>query len=365
MGIFRVEPYLDTWGISKYGLPLFEVNRFLMSYEKPKTAKKYAHTLVKYLTYLDEVLNITYLKARERHLRAFIGELMYGSKVVFMGCKITKATEQNYKSILRVFYQHLMGELGLDQEILSSSRIALKESFYYGQIYSYLIKSDGVNNPNSIVKASRKNYKFKAKRTYRKWYTEEEIEALASNFRTLRDKMIFLISVELGCRCEEILTIKYANYNWDQVIYISQSKTFNRHLAMDKGLDASIKQYILTDRAEIESEVGVCEYLFLNKKGQYKGSRVQYHNFREILKGCARRAGLSEEKVITHAGRSTRAASLFKMQRQGVLGVTDEFILQTMGWSSIESAKPYRKMLDIDEKKAIIEKLRLRRRSRV
>ena len=84
---------------------------------------------------------------------------------------------------------------------------------------------------------------------------------------------------------------------------------------------------------------------------------MKYPNFRQILRGCAKRAGMNPEKVITHAGRSTRAAEIAKMIRMGVVGATEQYLITTMGWSTSESAKPYLKMLDIDELRDIARRI--------
>jgi integrase len=347
-------------GITDDGLPLIEVNGFLFQHVN-KTSNRYAHILVKLLNYLKD-LNISYRDARIKDVEGFFNFLRRGkSKVIPMRCKITRDTEKQYRSVLKMFYLHLMDLEGMDVEILAPAKARTKNSFYYGQISTYL---DSYKDP--ITKLSRKkgkSYRFKAKRTYRKWYSPDDIDALSSNFKTLRDKVIFLISVECGCRCEEILTLRYSDYNWEQVISLSISKTFVRDLVVPQYLDELIQKYILTDRAGVETKLQEpCEYLFLNTKGEDIGNNVQYRNYYQILKRCAERAGLPAEKVITHAGRSTKAAELFKLQRQGVPGVTDMYILETMGWSNMDSAKPYKKMLDIEEKMEIAKRTQVVRR---
>ncbi|OLN26108.1 tyrosine-type recombinase/integrase [Desulfosporosinus metallidurans] len=358
MGRFEVEAFLDTWGVSLNGFPVLQVNKFLMEYDNPNTAKRYAYNLKKYLEYLDR-LGKNYTKASERDVKGFLMEITYSGSTVG---QITKITQKSYKSVINEFYKFLINELNLEKEILVPQKSRSNQSFYYGQICLYLDSGEMKKVGNKGRSSGRKMWRFKAKRSYRKWYSEKEIEALATNFKSLRDQVIFLISVRLGCRITEVLTMKYEHYDWEnKVVFVSESKTFTRHLAVDEDLDILIKKYCLTDRNEIESQVGVCDYLFLNKKGKYKGQPVHYHNFREILKGCAERAGMDAEKVITHAGRSTRAAEIAKMKRLGVPGVTDEYFIQTMGWSSMASAKPYLKMLDIDEMKAISKRISERR----
>lgn len=358
---YKVEPFLDTWGISLNGIPMFQANKFLGTYQKPMTAKRYAYALKKYFEYLDS-RGTHYLKAKVREVEAFMLDVTYNNSTVG---QISETSQLSYRAVLKMFYSFLIAELNLDQEILAPKKSRSKESFYYGQICFYLDANGrgngGRENSHNASRRRRGTWRFKAKRTYRKWYTELEIEALASNFKTLRDKVIFLISVRLGCRIDEILTVKYVDYDWEaKVIFVSKSKTATRHLALEDDLAVLIEQYCNTERFEIESRVGICEYLFLNQKIN-KGQRMEYHNYRDILQRCASRAGMDPEKVITHAGRSTRAAEIAKMIRLKVPGVTYEYFVQTMGWASMNSAKPYLKMLDIDEKKAIAQKISERR----
>lgn len=357
MSEYTVETYLDTWGISKNGFPLLQVNKFLMEHSE-KTAKRYAFELKKYLEYLNK-RGIDYAKAQLRDVKAFLLEITYHSTTIG---QITKGTQQQYKTVINMFYKFLMAELNLEQEMLSPDWTHSNKSFFYGQITTYLDSRKEKKRNRLGHYTGQRKWRFKAKRTYRKWYTELEIEALASNFKALRDKVIFLVSVRLGCRIEEILTMKYKDFDWEeQVLYVSKSKTFTRHLAVEDDLDALVKQYCQTERCEIESQVGECEYLFLNQK-MNKGEKMKYHNFRQILKGCAKRAGMNPEKVITHAGRSTRASEIAKMIRMGIEGVTEQYLITTMGWSTSESAKPYLKMLDIDELRDIARRISEKRK---
>ena len=90
------------------------------------------------------------------------------------------------------------------------------------------------------------------------------------------------------------------------------------------------------------------EALFLNLKNRADsyGTPVKYHNMLEIIKKAAKNAGLDPKRIRTHSGRSTKAGELFRMQAKNPASITDNQILEIMGWKNLSSAEPYKNRQD-------------------
>jgi len=358
--------FVDTWNIVDNNIPLYEVNKWIGSRGSINTQRRYAYALVSFLKYLDKLGKRYGEVMNKAVVSGYIDNLLHGDEdnnILDLEPRKSYQTIKNNLSIVKSFYTWLKGEKPeltfpfdqfIDKNNNKGNNVRLRKSFLYGQIWS--------NNFSSEI---RREFEFKEKRNYRKWYTKEEIEALSSNFKTIRDKVIFLISVEGGCRIDEILNIKYSDYDSnDCKIYVSKSKTFQRDVYLPPYLCKEIDRYINTERQEIEKKLGLLDFLFVNlNKGKHQGKRVSYLNYYRILKNCARRSGFIESEIITHAGRSTRAQQLIEYQiMHPEEGLTDELILEIMGWSSIDSIKPYKKQFNPTIMKETLKKVKERKR---
>lgn len=88
--------------------------------------------------------------------------------------------------------------------------------------------------------------------------------------------------------------------------------------------------------------------IFLNlreREGSF-GKPMAYHNALEIIKRAAKHAGLDPAKVRTHSGRSTKMEELLRQQALDPASLTDNQILDIMGWKSMGSAEPYKNRQD-------------------
>lgn len=355
----------EVYVMLKNSIPMYEVSCWLetISLGSIKTGRKYAYELVSYLRYLDAI-GMQYRDVHEKKIiDGYRNHLLLGtenSKVKSIGSTKTFKAATVSLSVVSTFYAWLEGRnynspIPTNLEGKATKRYnKMKNSFLYGQIWQ-----------TDYSKELKENYRFRQNKEHTKWYTEEEKEALASNFKTIRDKVIFLITVEGGARIDEILTLKYEDYNSiERTIFIRKSKTFCREIVLPRYVCDEIDRYISTERQEVEIAQGLLDDLFINLKcGDTQGSRVEYRNYWEVLKRCAKRAGMDPSKVITHAGRSTRAQELIEMQiLSPEQGITDTLICDVMGWTSIDSAKPYRKQLSYKTQKVIVDKIEERKR---
>ncbi|MCC5909501.1 MAG: tyrosine-type recombinase/integrase [Clostridiaceae bacterium] len=337
------EESIYRWFITDGGIPLFDVNEWLdeKSFKCLNTGKTYANELVKFLNFLD-LKDISYLYASNKDIKNYIKFLIYKNlydvDVLSFKASVTYGTIRKNLSVITGFYKWLEDEVeNLDVEFKRKvSQIGAKKSYYYGQIWS--------KDYSSIIDVYIKT--LKPTKEYIKWYTDEEIEAILSNFNNLRDKAMFLCMLE-GMRIDEVISIKLEDYSSDdKELKPSRSKSkWLRSIQLPEATCKVIDDYIFTERADAEIESHkIIEYLFINiKKGKYQGLSIGYRNYYGVLKKCAARAGISPEKIRTHSGRSTKTMDLLKHQ---VLypedNLSDAQILEIMGWKSIDSLEPYR-----------------------
>jgi len=181
-----------------------------------------------------------------------------------------------------------------------------------------------------------------------------EKEALLSNFLTLRDKSIFLLSLE-GMRIDEILSVRLADYDNEKHILrpsrskgrvtVTAEKNNLRPVVLPERTYKILDSYIFTERADAETKSGkLSEWLFINlKNGRSIGNPLSYRSFWETMKLCAKRAGFDESKIRTHSGRSTKVMEILEHQsKHPEDGITDVIIMELMGWKSMNSINPYK-----------------------
>ncbi|MBS7407000.1 MAG: hypothetical protein KIG15_05060, partial [Coriobacteriales bacterium] len=114
-----------------------------------------------------------------------------------------------------------------------------------------------------------------------------------------------------------------------------------------------LEEYLYNERSAVEgklidSGVLVPTEIFLNlreREGSF-GKPMAYHNALEIIKRAAKHAGLDPAKVRTHSGRSTKMEELLRQQALDPASLTDNQILDIMGWKSMGSAEPYKNRQD-------------------
>jgi len=184
--------YIDRHMITDSSLPLLEVNQWIesKSLRKPGTGRDYASTLVVFLNYLDK-LKVEYQDADNRHVQAFIRSLIYGDLVTLTiknpETIVSYSTLTKYITVITGFYRWLDNNAETHMTFVSKQNpMRAQKSFLYGQIYtyeySYLV--------NSVLP------RLSGKRIHTKWYTQEEKLKLADGFQSLRDKAVFLLTLE-------------------------------------------------------------------------------------------------------------------------------------------------------------------------
>lgn len=345
--------YEDRYIITKNSIPEYLVNTFLgeKAVVKASTSKTYAYSLVKLLNFLAE-RNIHYLDCTEYYAKQYVRTLLLGDmedlRIKDDRNKNAYSTIRKDVTVLTEFYKFLKSEQANLKMNLKYKRMANKRSYMYGQIFEF----DYVKR---IVDVNIRN--LKPSKEYIKWYSDEQINAIISHFSTLRDEAIFLLTLQ-GMRIDEVLSLMLDSINEidgtvqptrskgkrDLIEYGEESSEIRNVSIPPKSFEV-LQNYIMTERAQAESESGIyIDNVFINiRKGENQGEPLKYHNYLKILKNVARKAGLNINQIRTHSGRSTKVNEL---QEHQVLhpedGITDEIIVDIMGWAGSSTLKAYK-----------------------
>ncbi|MFJ7185585.1 tyrosine-type recombinase/integrase [Lysinibacillus xylanilyticus] len=337
----------ERFHILKEGIPVFRINNYLdsVSANHRNTVKQYANRICKYLNFLS-VRDKNYKTATLKDVLRFIDFLLFDCDSFFYigEGKVTYSTVSHYLTVIKELYKYLEDEevdinIHVKKEIRSN-----KNSYLYGQIW-------GIKMSKILEKRILKTRNIKE---YHKWYTENEKEALFSNFSTHRDKAVFLLTLE-GLRIDEVLSLRISDYNpINCEIHLFRSKgkrdgNVGSTILLPNKVVKVIDDYIYHERdttlirfhdkfpGEYPQE------LFLNiKNNEYMGRPLSYRNYLKILKRVAEKAEMNPEKIRTHSGRSTKTMELLHHQvMHPEDNITDEHIRQLMRWSNPNSIQPY------------------------
>lgn len=335
--------------ILKNSMPVFRVNCFLeiKGNKSEKTSKQYAYRLCKFLNFLEDKRNKKYKEATKQDIAKFIDSIIFETNglVYIEKGRVSYNTISHYITVIKEFYRYLEDILNHDTVLVSEGgRRSNKHSYLYGQIWDIEV-GRFLNSKIERVKGTK---------GYVKWYSNDEIEAIKSNFRTLRDKAIFLLSLE-GLRIDEILSLRESDFDPNEYcVYPYRSKgretgNVGSTVAISMETSQAIIDYIFTERDEVLiklQEKNIFDFtteLFVNlRNGNNLGQPLKYRNWISILKRVAEISGLNPDMIRTHSGRSTKTMELLHYQVEHPEdNLTDEHIRQIMRWKSPSSITPY------------------------
>lgn len=347
------------------GIPVPEVCLWLdfVSINSYLTGERYAYTLLRYLRYLKgrniHYKNVTRKGVIEEYVKHLLG---LNEKILNVDTNMTYTAVKMNISVLKGFYYWLEDNMKVMYNPITYENGDIKNTkfkttkFLYGQIWEF-----------NIEQTILRKLTYKQKRNHLRWYSEEEKRNIVSSLSTLRDKLIFRISVETGMRIGEILGLRLEDFdsynNWlsiikrDNIQNYARAKTKEREVPIYETLSEQIQIYQENERRK--ADVYYSEYLFLNHKGKYKGEPLKTRNFLQVLKNAAEKAGMNGSEIRTHSGRSTRAQELVEIMREHPeLGVTEGLILEELGWASIKSLKVYEKGYTKKQRKKVMNKIK-------
>lgn len=350
--------------ITEEGIPIQDACLWLdfISMNSYLTGERYAYALLRFFRYLKanklHYGEITSKNVVEEYIKDLLG---LNEKVINYESRMTFTALNTYITVLKGFYHWLEDEkkVTVNPVMFNSKRSKqaplVNTKLLYGQIWQFDLEE-------SIL--SRVLYR--KKHNHLKWYTEQEIINILSELPTLRDKLIFSISVETGMRIGEILGLKLDHFNplepslevvrQQNIENRAQAKTMERTLYIYQSLADMIQAYISTEREEVD--LFYSDFLFLNARGVHKGKALKSRNFLRILKDAGEKSGLLRSEIRTHSGRSTRAQHLIELMRdQPEIGITKTFIDEELGWRSERSIKAYEKGYSMKQKRKIMERI--------
>ncbi|BDZ31847.1 tyrosine-type recombinase/integrase [Lactiplantibacillus sp. WILCCON 0030] len=353
--------------VTRNAIPIPSVALWLdwESMRSPLTGKAYAYCICSFFRFLDKYQ----LDFRKDVTRSTIEE--YLKQLIFASTPVTQIKSQiPYKGLQKhlTAIKNLYKWLESEHEIIQSPTKSLHSSTRYAQNYNKTKMLYGQIHDYKIDNTFLNRVYYHEPRKYIKWYTNEEITIISQHFTNIRDKAMFLVSIETGMRIGELCGLKLDNFDRyeksltverdNNVENLAYAKTSNRTNYISSDLTHLLSEYLIEVRNKIPKNTG---YLFVNYHGAYRGNPVSPTNFLSILKRAARRGGIDPKLFRTHSGRSTRAQKLIELMRNDPdSGVTMAFILEDMGWSSERSTKPYIKRYSLQQKQQILSGLQKR-----
>jgi integrase len=333
--------------VCKPNIPDFHTSLFINN--KSKNSFEYGRTLanrlIKFLNFLLEN-NVEYWEATDEHIKAFFLRMInFNTKTneIIGNPSVQYSTLIQYKGTIISFYKFLWQFT--DHSVLQISKWENGKYFQYDAPLVLQWK-----NADKITSATIDLFLTKYKvqdKDYVMQYTEEEIASIYSNFKTYRNRSIFLITLH-GMRIDEALSIKLKDYDpINNTAKPSRSKGKGRGrkrtVVLDDNTIKTIENYILHERNDFEVKSNMhSEYLFLSISkniDEFIVNEYTYPAYRNSFMRAAKNAGLTN--VRTHSGRSHRATELLKIMLDGKIQLTDEIIRHIMGWKSPDSIQPY------------------------
>lgn len=302
------------------------------------TSKKYAFELCKFLNYLKQGKK-SYKNVRKKDIINFIDYLLFAkdnNDVTSLQSNVSYQTMASYLIVIKEFYKYLedMSDDEINIMYSSPAKRTNKNTYLYGQVWDMEVRE----------LLATKLPRIKETKEHVKWYLPEEINAISTQFNTLRDKAIFLLTLE-GMRISEVTNLNMDDYKSDeQLVHIQKAKGNKERIVPLRGQTTqAIENYLYTERSLVEEDDGLLDALFVNlRRGKNYGQRVAYRNILNIIKSAAGKAGLDADMIRTHSGRSTRTMELLRYQSEHPEeNLTDEQIRLLMGWSSSKSLEPY------------------------
>jgi len=334
--------------ICRPNIPDFYASLFVANRSKNSLAygKNVGYRLTKFFNFLLD-RNTEYWEATDIDIKAYMLELInfdQKSGEIIGEPDVTYETIQKHKSTIVQFYKflwqfsdHSVLQINKwDNDTLSEYKTTLTlqwnavETIADATIGLFLTK----------YKTSKKEYIME--------YTDEEMQAIYSNFSNYRNRAIFLCTLH-GMRIDEVLSIKLQDYSpINNTVKPSRSKGTGRGrkrtIVLGDQVVKIIENYILHERSpsEIKSKKH-SDFLFVNTRqvdDEIAFDEYTASSYRSTLITAAKKAGV-EGNVRTHSGRSDKATKLVRSMVSRELKLSDEIIRQIMGWKSPESIAPY------------------------
>lgn len=339
-----------------------EINRHLVfaQMDRGNPISTPIYYLCIYLNYLDEhgleAMDIKMSDIQDFLQELYIDGLPYAGK----GTPCSYSAIQDYIEVLSKLYDSLsLRGYKLDESLYTRSQMMMLAPAK-GRKKAHIL--DGKEHLTMIHYLSymfRPNQNSAPKSTYVKWYSAEQINAIADAL-PLVYRCIFLDTVYVGHRVGGALSLTLDSVDlYNGTVTPTKSKTGKVHTSyIPTPLIEDMRQYLIEVRRNIETDSNA---FFIGRNG----SPVTYQAYRAALESARitvnKKYGWNIEALHTHAGRSTFAAALRTYQldcrRNGVPTFSDVDFCNLMDWKSLDSLKHYDLINRIHEISPLIKEL--------
>ncbi|MCL5783164.1 MAG: site-specific integrase [Candidatus Thermoplasmatota archaeon] len=225
--------------------------------------------------------------------------------------KVSPRTVEDYKQAMRKFYS-----LTLSKKT-------------YGQVMTDIHMK---NNANRTKKSAD-------------MITDAEMEKILQNAMNPRDKALFSLLHDSGCRVGEVLTLHIHDVKFDQygaLIHVV-GKTGERNVRIVGNSIAYLRDWLRAHPSGNPDSL-----LFVGINGDKSGQPLDYDTMRSALRKTCKRAGITK-RIHPHLFRHSKATQL-----AGVL--SDSVLKKSMGWSGgSRMAAVYVHLNDTETDRAILE----------
>lgn len=339
-----------------------EINRHLvfaqMDRDNPISTPIYY--LCIYLNYLDEH-GLEAMDVKMSDIQDFLQELYIdGLPYAGKGTPCSYSAIQDYIEVLSKLYDNLsLRGYKLDESLYTRSQMMMLAPAK-GRKKAHIL--DGKEHLTMIHYLSymfRPNQNNAPKSTYVKWYSAEQINAIADAL-PLVYRCIFLDTVYVGHRVSGVLSLTLDSVDlYNGTVTPTKSKTGKVHTSyIPAPLIEDMRQYLIEVRRNIETDSNA---FFIGRNGK----PVTYQAYRAALESARvevnKKYSWNIEALHTHAGRSTFAAALRTYQldcrRNGIPTFSDVDFCNLMDWKSLDSLKNYDLINRIHEISPLIKEL--------
>lgn len=246
-----------------------------------------------------------------------------GKKVLeyFAGVGITKLEQLTYDDVNH-FLIHLRKERLFSEKTVVDYFSALRQILllYTGTRTKEFKKIIGISL-SKPVSIHRKPLNYEETEMFIDYV--DGIDEKANNHRGLKEKVIFMISLQSGIRCNELVNIMVNQINFDnKTIHLVTTKSHReRDIVFDDDTSDLLKRYILIFQPKI--------YLLENEK---TGERLSPKRVQKLFNRTGHKLGF---QITPHIVRTTQAAVMVESH------ANDFEIMQAMGHSDIRTTQIY------------------------
>ena len=259
------------------------------------------------LRVLSKIMGSAFLKPTRDDITHAIAELQLIEKPK----KLSPRTIEDYKQAMRKFYTwHLSKKV-------------------YAQVVGHVKIQNNVNR-------TKKSEDM---------LTDSEMELILKNAMNPRDKALFSLLYDSGCRVGEILTLRIQDLKFDQygaLIHVT-GKTGERNVRVVGNSIAYLREWL-----RIHPLGNLDSWLFVGINGDKLGQPLDYDTMRSALRKACIRAGI-KKRIHPHLFRHSAATRL--------AGVLSESVLKkTMGWTGgSRMAATYVHLNDVETDRAVLQ----------